>query len=69
MQPLDAQALVDADDGLALLFGGHILFQAAPEEFMKSKDPAVRQFVEGRAEGPLTVEFEKAARKVTWEGR
>jgi phospholipid/cholesterol/gamma-HCH transport system ATP-binding protein len=56
-------------DRLALLFGGHILFQAAPEEFMNSSDPAVRQFVEGRAEGPLTVEFEKAARKVTWEGR
>lgn len=56
-------------DRLALLFGGHILFQAAPEEFMKSYDPAVRQFVEGRAEGPLTVEFEKADRKEIWEAR
>src|SRR5215831_7877383 len=43
-------------DRLALLFGGHILFQAPPEEFMKSSDPAVRQFVEGQAEGPLTAE-------------
>lgn len=47
-------------DRLALLFGGHILFQATPEEFLESPDPAVRQFVEGRAEGPLTVEFERA---------
>src|SRR5262249_2341072 len=46
-------------DRLALLSGGHILFQGSPEEFMKSHDPAVRQFVEGRATGPLTGEFEK----------
>jgi phospholipid/cholesterol/gamma-HCH transport system ATP-binding protein len=43
-------------DRIALLFGGKILFQAPPAEFLKSDDPAVRQFVEGTAEGPLTVE-------------
>ncbi len=48
-------------DRLALLSGGHILFEATPEEFFESDDPAVRQFVEGRAEGPLTAEFEKGA--------
>ena len=56
-------------DTLALLSGGHILFQAAPEDFLKSEDPAVRQFVEGRAEGPLTVEFEKAASQPSLEAR
>ncbi|MEX0879898.1 MAG: ABC transporter ATP-binding protein [Thermoanaerobaculia bacterium] len=56
-------------DRLALLFGGRILSEAGPEEFMSSTDPAVRQFVEGRADGPLTVEFERASRKVIWEGR
>jgi phospholipid/cholesterol/gamma-HCH transport system ATP-binding protein len=56
-------------DRLALLFGGHIVFEASPAEFMRSEDPAVRQFVEGRAEGPLTVEFEKAGRKEIWEAR
>jgi len=56
-------------DRLALLFGGHILFQAPPEEFMRSDDPAVRQFVEGRADGPLTVEAEREPRKAIWEGR
>jgi phospholipid/cholesterol/gamma-HCH transport system ATP-binding protein len=56
-------------DRLALLFGGHILFQASPKEFMTSGDPAVRQFVEGRAKGPLTVEFEKAGHKGLWEAR
>src|SRR5437762_138526 len=46
-------------DRVALLFGGRILYDAPPEEFLKANDPAVRQFVEGKAEGPLTVEFER----------
>jgi len=41
-------------DRIALLFGGHLLFEAPPEEFLRSQNPAVRQFVEGRAQGPLT---------------
>jgi phospholipid/cholesterol/gamma-HCH transport system ATP-binding protein len=56
-------------DRLALLFGGRILFEAPPEEFLKSDDPAVRQFVEGRAEGPLTVESERARRTTISEAR
>jgi phospholipid/cholesterol/gamma-HCH transport system ATP-binding protein len=56
-------------DRLALLFRGNILFEGTPEEFLRSSDPAVRQFVEGRAEGPLTVEFEKAVRTVNGEAR
>jgi phospholipid/cholesterol/gamma-HCH transport system ATP-binding protein len=56
-------------DRLALLFGGRILFEAPPEEFLKSDDPAVRQFVEGRAEGPLTVESERARRTTLSEAR
>lgn len=56
-------------DRLALLFGGKILFDAPPEEFMKATDPAVRQFVEGRAEGPLTVESERARQRAISEAR
>jgi len=49
-------------DRLALLSGGHILFQGTPDEFVKSPDPAVRQFVEGRAAGPLTGEIQTLRR-------
>lgn len=45
-------------DRVALLFGGHIVYDSSPEEFLRAGDPAVRQFVEGRAEGPLTADFE-----------
>lgn len=55
-------------DRVALLFGGKLLFEATPEEFLKSGDPAVRQFVEGRADGPLTVEFEREGKSAVPEG-
>ncbi len=45
-------------DRVALLYGGKILFDAPPEEFLRATDPAVKQFVEGNAKGPLTVESE-----------
>ena len=49
-------------DRVALLFGGKILYDAPPEEFLRSSDPAVRQFVEGKREGSLTVEFDRTSR-------
>lgn len=55
-------------DRVALIHGGRLLYQASPEEFLRSDDPAVRQFVEGRAEGPLTVEFERKSESARLEG-
>jgi len=55
-------------DRVALLFGGKILYDAPPEEFLRAKDPAVRQFVEGNAQGPLTVEDERLRRNRVKEG-
>jgi len=46
-------------DRVALIFGGKLLYEAAPDEFLRSQDPAVRQFVDGKAEGPLTAEADK----------
>jgi phospholipid/cholesterol/gamma-HCH transport system ATP-binding protein len=41
-------------DRVAMLFGGQIVEQGTPAEFQKSESPIVQQFIEGRAEGPLT---------------
>ena len=41
-------------DRVAMLHEGHIIAQGTPEEFQKSQNPIVQQFIEGRAEGPLT---------------
>jgi phospholipid/cholesterol/gamma-HCH transport system ATP-binding protein len=55
-------------DRIALLHAGRILYEAPPDEFLRSDHPAVRQFVEGRAEGPLTVEFDRESRSAVSEG-
>ena len=55
-------------DRIALLFGGKFLFEAPPDEFLRSDNPAVRQFVDGRADGPLTLEDERLSRKPAKEG-
>jgi phospholipid/cholesterol/gamma-HCH transport system ATP-binding protein len=55
-------------DRVALIHGGRLLYQAPPDEFLRSDHPAVRQFVEGRADGPLTVEFERKSRSAVSEG-
>jgi phospholipid/cholesterol/gamma-HCH transport system ATP-binding protein len=41
-------------DRVAMLFKGQIIEQGSPEEFQASTNPIVRQFIEGRAHGPLT---------------
>jgi phospholipid/cholesterol/gamma-HCH transport system ATP-binding protein len=41
-------------DRVAMLHQGHIIEQGTPEEFQRSTNPIVCQFIEGRAEGPLT---------------
>lgn len=46
---------------IALIFEGKIVEAGTPEEFMSSGNPLVRQFVEGRAEGPLTNEWHARA--------
>ena len=41
-------------DRIAMLHGGKILAVAEPEAFKQLDDPRIRQFLEGRAHGPLT---------------
>jgi phospholipid/cholesterol/gamma-HCH transport system ATP-binding protein len=41
-------------DRVAMLHHGQIIEVGTPEQFQNSKNPMVQQFIEGRAEGPLT---------------
>jgi phospholipid/cholesterol/gamma-HCH transport system ATP-binding protein len=43
-------------DRVAMLYNGHIIEQGTADEFQRSANPIVRQFIEGRAEGPLTAD-------------
>jgi phospholipid/cholesterol/gamma-HCH transport system ATP-binding protein len=42
-------------DVMALLHEGQVIEEGPPEEFMKSRNPIVRQFLEGSSEGPIKV--------------
>lgn len=43
-------------DKVAMLLGGNLVALDSPAELMKSKDPAVQQFLQGRIDGPITIQ-------------
>jgi len=50
----DIHTVFRVADRAAMLFGGQVIAEGTPEELRRSQDPAVRQFLEGSATGPLT---------------
>ncbi|MBI5562940.1 MAG: ABC transporter ATP-binding protein [Deltaproteobacteria bacterium] len=42
-------------DKIAMLHEGRIIAEGAPDEMRRNPDPILRQFLEGRAEGPIKV--------------
>ena len=42
-------------DRIAMLYKGTVRLLGTPEDFRKTEDPVVRQFIDGRAEGPMEV--------------
>jgi len=41
-------------DRIAMIHKGEVIEAGTPEDFQKSSNPIVQQFIEGRADGPLT---------------
>jgi len=50
----DLRSAYRVGDHLYLLHGGRVIFSGTPAEIRAAADPMVRQFVEGRADGPMT---------------
>ncbi len=46
-------------DRIAMLYKGKVIEEGPPDEFMRSPNPIVRQFIEGRLEGPITEALEE----------
>ncbi len=51
----DIPASLAMAHGMYMLYAGRIIAQGPPEVFRDNPDPVVRQFVEGRADGPIQV--------------
>ncbi len=49
----DIRSAYKIGDYLAMLHGGKIIFSGTPGEIRSTDHPVVRQFIEGRAEGPI----------------
>lgn len=50
----DMKVAFKIGDRVAMLYDGRIIEDGPPGEFQQSTNPIVQQFVEGRADGPLT---------------
>lgn len=51
----DIKSACKIGDRLALLFDGKIVFEGTPDDIRSTKDEIVKQFIEGRAHGPIGV--------------
>ncbi len=49
----DLRSIFTIADRIAMLYKGRVRILGTPDELRASPDPVVRQFVEGRSEGPL----------------
>src|SRR5262249_47658410 len=49
----DMKSAYTVADRMAMLDGGRIVFTGTPEETRQTRDPLVRQFIEGSSEGPV----------------
>jgi phospholipid/cholesterol/gamma-HCH transport system ATP-binding protein len=52
----DMKSAYKIADTIAMLYNGIIIEKGSPEEIQNSSNPVVRQFVEGRAKGPIVLE-------------
>ena len=50
----DMESAFRIGDRIAMLHKGKIIAEAPPEEFRRLEDPRVQQFIQGRADGPLS---------------
>lgn len=51
----DLPSILHVPDEVHLLHEGRIHLAGPPRAFVESADPVVRQFIDGRADGPLPV--------------
>lgn len=51
----DMKMAYKVSDRIAMLYEGKIVAEGTPAEIQNTTDPLVRQFIEGKADGPITI--------------
>jgi phospholipid/cholesterol/gamma-HCH transport system ATP-binding protein len=51
----DMKSAYKIGDRIAMLYQGKIIDVGTPEEIRNSSNPIVKQFIEGRSEGPIKI--------------
>lgn len=51
----DVASALKVGTRICLLVGGRVIYSGSPEDVGRTDNPYVRQFIEGRAEGPISV--------------
>ena len=51
----DLTSIFTIADRIAMLYQGHVRLLGTQEDFKRSSDPIVQQFITGQAEGPMEV--------------
>lgn len=49
----DLRSIFSVADRIAMIYQGKILLDGTPKAFRETKDPIIRQFIEGKPEGPM----------------
>ena len=51
----DMKSVYRVADRVVMLYEGSVIFNGTPDQIRQTEDPVVRQFIEGRAHGPVSV--------------
>jgi phospholipid/cholesterol/gamma-HCH transport system ATP-binding protein len=51
----DLTSIFTIADRIAMLYQGRVRLLGTPDDFKRTDDPIVRQFISGQAEGPMEV--------------
>ena len=53
----DMKSAFEISDTMAMLYEGHVELAAGVKEFKKTKNPYVKQFIEGSSKGPIQMQI------------
>jgi phospholipid/cholesterol/gamma-HCH transport system ATP-binding protein len=56
----DMKSAYKISNRIAMLYKGKIVGSGTPDEIKNTKDPVIKQFIEGLSHGPITLDLEKA---------